>query len=58
MVGSPHGTTLWVVPGRKMLRIFRGLYAPGNMTDNYRVGGRAYQPDFIRKPGLDPDPPI
>ena len=33
------GTTLSVVPVRKMLRISRGLHAPGNMTDNYRVGG-------------------
>jgi len=33
------GTTLRVVLDRKTLRVFRSLHAPGNMTDNYRVGG-------------------
>jgi hypothetical protein len=39
--------TLTVVPDRKMFRIFRGLHAPGNMTDEYRVDPGGYQPDFI-----------
>jgi hypothetical protein len=58
MVGSPHGTTLWVVPSRKMRSIFRGLHAPGNMTDDYRVYPGGYQPDFIEEPGLGFDSQI
>jgi len=34
------------------------LYAPGNMTDNYRVDGGGYQSDFIGKDRLGFDSPI
>ncbi|WP_342771849.1 hypothetical protein, partial [Methanoculleus sp. UBA300] len=43
---TPHGTTLRVVLDRETRSVFRGLHAPGNMTDNYRVDGRGYQSDF------------
>jgi len=34
------------------------LHGPGNMTDNYRVDGRRYQPDFIGEARLGFDSPI
>ena len=54
LTAQPSGA----VPSRKMLRIFRGLHAPGNVTDDYRVYPGGYQPDFIEEPGLGFDSQI